>query len=221
MTDSQQGVKAFDRIRACTDQGSGNVKIRCQYVPAGQSPDDTEAYPIVPVRLTSFANASTVPLRVLFDGGIMYLGSKVDEHLRRFPHLSDRVIEQFKLVLCPEYSNEDVVGRVYRGLGMAQGDLGEIQVLYTHLFDFCPTEIRAFMRSFYRGLDKADKEWDAMSIELQITVPVMWGGAARGVMVNAAKDAGFTDIVLRSEPLCAAARYVYQEYEHRRVKVLS
>jgi molecular chaperone DnaK (HSP70) len=61
--------------------------------------------------------------------------------------------------------------------------------------------------------------WDEIPIELQLTVPVMWEGIGRGIMRNAAKDAGFDKIVLRSEPLSAVARYVYEGWKAGRVKV--
>jgi molecular chaperone DnaK (HSP70) len=75
------------------------------------------------------------------------------------------------------------------------------------------------MRSHYGKEAYRPRYWDEIPIELQVTVPVMWEGIARGIIRNAAKAAGFDKIVLRSEPLCAAARYIYKGWKAGRVKV--
>ena len=212
--------------------GSGRGKVAGQLVPAGQTPEGKKIFSI---NLFGSANPQVDLMMLYDDDNNLILGRQnVIPWIQDHPSHAGRVLEQFKLALCRDYWTSPAVKRVYEVLGIKLGDIPEIEELFTDLLKICMDHIqRRFQTSGSLrsdvGTGKAG-DWSRsvpieqqLPIELQLTVPVIWDGVACGVMRNAAKKAGFTNTVLRSEPLCAAARFVYDDWEDceslRRIKV--
>ncbi|USW50906.1 Putative ATPase, nucleotide binding domain-containing protein [Septoria linicola] len=121
-------------------------------------------------------------------------GHEVTEHIRLHPEDSLRVIDNLKLVLCPEYADHDAVQHIRGVFGCPPGEaaIGNFRRLYTLILKKawagCPAEY-----------------WTTIATEVKITIPAMWDEDARSVMTQAAADAGFPDCRLYLEPLCVAA----------------
>jgi hypothetical protein len=194
------------------------LKGHAQHVLAGASPSDQEIFDL---KFADFGDSTALELKVKYTDGDnkMLLGDEFSEWLRKNRDQADGVLEQFKLTLCPQYRDSTVVRRAFKALGIARNDLPEMQVVYTDLLTRCHKWIRDRMQTHYGEEAYRPGYWDEIPIELQLTMPVMWEGIGRGIMRNAAKDAGFDKTVLRSEPLCAAASYIYEGWKAGRVKV--
>ena len=54
--------------------------------------------------------------------------------------------------------------------------------------------------------------WENIPIELQLPMPSHWDNVQRGILFQAAKAAGFEEIIIRSETLCAAADLCAHHY---------
>ena len=197
-------ISPVDYVRACIDIGSGRLKINAQFVPAGSTPGSRK---IFEVKLHGSAY-SQVELMLLYDDeNKMVLGRKyVIPWIEKHPDQADRVLEQFKLVLCPEYRTSPSSQRVFEVLGLPSREIAEIQELYTDLLKVCLHKIRLHVQTQSNGSmggeteDALNDQWKDIPIELQLPVPVMWTDEARGVMASAAKNAGCEDTVLRCDP---------------------
>jgi hypothetical protein len=74
-------------------------------------------------------------------------------------------------------------------------------------------DIREYFKASSRNAGKDASYWDRIPLELQISVPAMWGDQQKGFVWNAAYNAlGNSDprnkIELREEPLCIATVYM-------------
>ena len=74
-------------------------------------------------------------------------------------------------------------------------------------------DIRDYYKKTSNAAGKNAAYWDNIPLELQITVPAMWGDFETGLIRNAAQEAlGTNDrrskVQLREEPLCAATVYM-------------
>jgi hypothetical protein len=216
--------KTEDRIRACIDMGSGNLRVEDQFVPAGERPSN------VPHNTVQLATVQPhIELVLLYTGDHKFenliLGREsVKDWVDNHPDDACKVVEQPKLALCVDYKDSVTVKRVYEALEVQHGELFKVQDVLTHVLAFCLRKIRDHMRSMSRCRAKRqqpNQDWDNIAVELQLTVPIMWDDIARGVMRNAASDAGFKDTVLRSEPLCAAASYLAKEWNKCELDVSS
>ena len=127
--------------------------------------------------------------------------------------------------MCRQYLDTAYAKQVLETLDSPKDDFTEIQELVADVLKKCKTEILSHMK--YNNLSSLnipsnttrDEYWDKIPIELQLTVPCDWNGHPCGIMRNAAFMAGFEDVKLRSEPLCAAVLYIYEYVETGKVKV--
>jgi molecular chaperone DnaK (HSP70) len=187
------------------DFGSENGKLTLQFVPAGKHPKDV---PPAKVSLLGLAQSHIELVCIYDDDYNLILGrAAVSEWLKSHPEEANQVVEQLKLALCPEYQDCTAVERIYDALGSEKGDLANIQRTVVDI-------LRIFKRKGLQHVRRLRRmtsdSLDDVMVELQLTVPVVWPGFARGLMSNAARQAGYDRTVLRSEPECAAAAYIYE-----------
>lgn len=114
--------------------------------------------------------------------------------------------KQIRTRLCGEHSNSWTVKKLYKALNADHGEVADIQQFLTAKL----RQARAGIPNWYakespKSLKYPLQYWQEVRIEAMITVPCMWDARSECVMRNAATDAGFENVQLLLEPLCAAA----------------
>lgn len=213
---------SIDRTSAylliCIDYGSGKLSVICKHVQAGENADDVEPNTI---QLLSSEDEQMQRLLLITDeesDRILY-GSEVTEHLDYHPEDAPNIIDMLKLALCEPWKTTSAVQRLYAILGVTLGDLWHVQrLLALHLARIRLDILKCYeMDSPAMNLDES--YWTTIQLETMITVPAMWDGASRGIMRNAAVEAGFANVRLRLEPLAAAALHMHNYVRWGWIKV--
>lgn len=140
----------------------------------------------------------------------------VEEAIAADPTLQDRVLELWKLSLHPEFQHLEEVAHVLKALFAQtdeQIDRGAIQDFMEEQLRGIIRDIRNYYKSPGRNALKDASYWDDIPLELQISVPAMWGDDQRGLVCNAARNAldgshPNNKVELREEPLCVATVYM-------------
>ena len=149
----------------------------------------------------------------------------VHQWLRQHPEDVNHKLELIKLALCPEYFDSTIVKHIYKELKVPVGDFGEVEVLMRDVFAILRKAVPDFMRHYRTGSSRSRTQeegkeyWDDIPLELQITVPCHWKRHQCGILYNAAGLAGFKQVYLRSEPLCASAKLMFQYWREGAVEV--
>ncbi|KAM0689239.1 hypothetical protein Q7P36_011316 [Cladosporium allicinum] len=190
-------------LRLGFDLGTGHVSIDGQHVQGDRSCEPSTLCIQDPHRGTSIKQIAILQ----HNGNVIYGSENVVEAVRQDSELRDKELERFKLALHPEFAQLD-----------AQEDRGTIQDFFTHFFRKLMDDVRNWYESqFHAGMGA--RYWKSIPLELEISVPAMWGDDPRGVIRNAAKIAGAARVELREEPLCIATTYMVDLVKDRSVKV--
>ena len=102
----------------------------------------------------------------------------VEEAIAADPTLQDRVLELWKLSLHPEFQHLEEVAHVLKALFAQtdeQIDRGAIQDFMEEQLRGIIRDIRNYYKSPGRNALKDASYWDDIPLELQISVPAMWG----------------------------------------------
>lgn len=206
-------TRDHDCLRLALDDGSGQLKIAGQHVLKGE-------------------DAQTVGIDIVYlQQGFSELEQKfvIDDSDNKFDHLlqgdhqvtqwtnnnpgrDHKVIANQKFAFFKKYQTHPLTKCFWKALeGFAgkPGDRGNLHEFTQWRYE----EIRKASIDFYKrhkveGLRWPSQYWDDIAIELIITVPAVWDNHTCSILRNAAADAGFKNVNLRLEPICAAALHM-------------
>ncbi|KAK4621957.1 hypothetical protein CLAFUR4_07501 [Fulvia fulva] len=206
-SDRDEVVRDRDCLRLIVDYGSGLLKAAVQHIKAGDTPSQTRMYEVMLKPGQKVVEQKVIQLE---KGRILWGRSEVQKYKRENPREAGNVIELWKLLLCPQYRDALTARRLCRAFTGQDSFNEEVMV---ELEDFIAGHLRevktATLKWLYyhhpKGLQYDADYWHAVPIEFMITVPAMWGQESQRLMKNASMKAGFSDISLRYEELCAAA----------------
>lgn len=205
--------RSRDYLRILIDYGSGRLKITIQCVRGG-----------VPVAGTSIkdmvwrGNREIEQVLVRDDEELISGDYRVAKWMESHKD-AEEVLYLWKLNLCREYGDKAIARHNYKALGATQGDLAAIgELLDEHLADI-RMQVLKFLDTQPHGLPKPMPR--DIPVEATITVPAMFDQQARGIMIGAAAKAGYLNVRLKLEPVCAAAAYIRIIREETWFKVLS
>jgi hypothetical protein len=182
---ASDGTQYKDHVlRLGFDLGTGHISIDGQHVQGDRfcTPSTLQFHP-------AWGSTSIKQIAILRDDGkVIYGSEEVVAAVRKDPGLRDKVLERFKLTLHPEFVLLDEVQHVNLTLGV-QRNRGAIQDLFTNFFWQLMHDVREYYKKYKKaGMDA--RYWDSIPLELQISVPAMWGDSARCVIRNAATHEG-------------------------------
>lgn len=142
---------------------------------------------------------------VMDDSGLVW-GRKEVEEWREENRDAESVLWMWKLALCPEYRNARINEHNYRALGATTQDLAVVEELLEQHFKMIRHQLIEYLRHGAHGKNAPIP--DDIQIEALVTVPAILKGQSRGIMINAATEAGFRNVRLGLESVCAAAAYM-------------
>lgn len=204
------------RLRAGIDLGTGTIEISAQLIEGDATLADAK---IAPICLRKPYSPLIEQVAIAYGNGeVIYGTDDVEKAIDADASLQDEVLQMWKLSLHPEFADLEEVKHVKKTLG-ALKDRGAIQ-------DFMGDQLRCIIRDVRNhfksreqfnspeiNADKDAEYWENIPLELQISVPSMWGAFEKGVVRNAAWNAVGEDntnsrVQLRDEPLCVGAVYM-------------
>lgn len=209
------------RIVVGLDPGTKYMGIAAQHFH-----DDSATSKNTPIRIVHLSNAESgidpdlKQIALHLDNGLLIFGKDVSKILRDRQDLQSHVLEFLKLALHPRFDDFVEVSYTKEVLGTKK-DRGKLQDCYTDLLKLVLQGVRDYFKSQEKDLDVDDiaAYFDQIQVEVQMTVPAMWEDDQRGVMRNAARNAGFAKAELREEPLCSAIISTEEILSWRRIKV--
>jgi hypothetical protein len=201
-------------LRIGVDLGTGKIQIDCQHLQGAGTRDTAE---IRPICLKDDQTARIEQIAILPETGpVIYGIIDVEEAIAKTPTLQNKVLELWKLSLHPEFQDLDEVKHVLETLYAKtdeQVDRGAVQDFVEEQLRCVIQDIREYFKTSNRNAGKDASYWDNIPLELQISVPAMWGDDQRGLVRNAACNAlgvviPHNKVELREEPLCVATVYI-------------
>lgn len=201
MANLSELAREEDVLRVVIDYGSRFVKVGAAHCRAGQPPSDLsiQDIPLEPGR-------KRLQQKLIVDGdNIIHGANAVRDWIAKHPEQADKVIEMHKLCLSPDHINSPAAMRVWKALDARPGDLAAVQELLTKHLIVLHDAVFRYYRQGSANIHSDSSYWDSIKLETSITVPCLWDETAHGIMRNAANSAGFPNVSLRLEPLCAAA----------------
>jgi len=160
-------------------------------------------------------------LILLEDGTVIYGNVDVNKALQQdldgLLQLRERTIRRQKLMLHPGFKHVPDVIHASATIFAERDPEGAIQDLFEDWFRALFNDVRAyFKRDEECNAGKPDSYWDAIPLEIHISVPAMWNDQQRGIMRNSAQRAAKASgksrkdprISLREEALCVAIYYL-------------
>ncbi|GIZ47213.1 hypothetical protein CKM354_001031200 [Cercospora kikuchii] len=213
---SQSGVVLFS-----IDLGSCDLKCWVKYVPPGHKAENT---PACCVELLPYRREIRLSLLLVDDedGNRKLLwDDEVTMHLSKHPEDRHRVFANLKLTLSPEHRSHPAVKHIRKVLGIPAGEsgLGEIEYLHVLIFEKVRESWYEWCSNTSRnGMGESPEYWRTVMKEAKVTIPAMWDTEAQSVMRNAAVRAGFENVRLYLEPLCAAGGEVFRLFLDGKVK---
>ena len=227
MTVLSKLIRDYDRLQLCIDPGAGSIKVQGRHVRAGIDPTFAKSIPIKIFRTLEPGLDCTVvydfpPFEQPHVGR-----TAVKAFTDTNPDQLEYVLHNFKLALCYEYQDSPAVQRIHKFLRVERrGDVQEIQRVYTDVFKVVRNGILEFMMSSSSNIHLREREerhhyWTNIAIELHLPMPCHWDAIQRGVVLDAAKAAGFAQqgIIARSEPLCAMSDLCFKYFESEDLRV--
>lgn len=205
-------------LRLGIDLGTGKIQIDGQHLQPGISMDDAD---IIPICLKNDQSARVEQTAILCASGeVIYGTMDVEDAIAADPALQDRVLELWKLALHPECQNLDevkhVLDTIYARNEHGGKDDGAVQDFLEDQLRRLLQDVRDFYKNSGRNAGKDTAYWDGITLELQISVPAMWGDVQRGIVRNAAcnalrkpgEETPSWRVELREEPLCVSTVYM-------------
>ena len=212
----QSPIPAGHVLRLGIDLGTGKIQVDCQHIQGTTSLHDA---PIRPICLKDDETARITQIAILPTvGPVIYGISDVAEAITANPTLQDRVLELWKLALHPEFETLEEVVHVLETLFARtdeQIDRGAIQDFMEEKLRCLIRDIRDYHKATNRNANREASYWNRIPLELQISVPAMWGDHQRGQVRNAACNAlddssPDNKVGLLEEPLCVATVYMLE-----------
>jgi hypothetical protein len=194
------------RIVVGLDPGTKYMGIAAQHFrDDSATPKDTPIHIVQLSNAESSFNPDLKQIALYLDSGHLIFGKDVSKTLRDRQDLQDRVLEFLKLALHSSFDHFLEVSHTKKVLD-TQKDRGKLQDCYTDLLKLVLQSVRDYYKTHETNLDvdEITAYFDNIQVEVQMTVPAMWEDAQRGIMRNAARNAGFAKVELREEPLCSA-----------------
>lgn len=218
-----KGALSGHVLRLGIDLGTGKIQIDGQHLQGAAAVDRAE---ITPICLKDDQTARIEQTAILPEiGDVIYGTVDVEEAIAANPALQDKVLELWKLSLHPEFQDLDEVVHVLETL-YAQKDRGAVQDFMQEQLKCILRDIRNFYKMNNLNAGKDAAYWDSIPLELQISVPAMWGDDQRGLVRNDAVNAigearegtQPSKVELREEPLCVATVYMLSLVKSKSIK---
>lgn len=163
-------------LRIGIDLGTGKIQIDCQHIQDIATRDEAE---IRPICLKDDQSARIEQISILTESGLVIYGIvDVEEAVARDPVLQNKVLELWKLTLHPEFQDLDEVKHVIETLyakTTEQSDRAAVQDFMADQLRCIIGDIREFFKTSNRNAGKDALYWENIPLELQISVPAMWG----------------------------------------------
>ena len=218
--------RSRDYVRVLIDYGSGRLKISVQFVRAGVSPHTVE---ILDVEFEG-SRSEMEQIMVMDDVRGLITGKIETQQWIEQHECADAAIFLWKLCLSHEHQDSAYVAQVYDAIGAEFGDIGAIEELMVQHFKVIRRHIIDFLRGEASGYHCGDHTHarrckchlpDDIQMEATVTIPVAWNNQARGIMIDSATAAGFFNIRLQYEPICAAAADLPKMRQQRVITVIT
>lgn len=166
-----------DRLRLGIALGTGYTRINGQHLRGDDNADDTENRALsIKGR---YDDPSIKQIAVYHeDGTVVYGAADVDKLITDNPddrELQDKAMELWRIALHPEFQHLDEVKHVNDGL-KTEEDRGSLQEFLRDQLQCIFRDVRVFYHkhpNFNSGEDET--YWNTIPLELQISVPAMWG----------------------------------------------
>jgi len=134
------------------------------------------------------------------DGNVVYGNHDVNKAMQQDRTLKAKAMRRIKLALHPEFSRLDDVVHTLATI-YAEKDWAALQDLFEDFLRAVLNDVRtAFKRPDLRS-GKPDSYWDAIPLEIHISVPAMWNDGQRGTFRNAAQRAAMASGRSRKDPM--------------------
>ncbi|PPJ54837.1 hypothetical protein CBER1_07837 [Cercospora berteroae] len=215
-------VRQSGAVLFSIDLGSRDLKCWVKHVRPGQKAETTDAQPV-----ELMPSRSKIRLSLLLvddeDGNRKLLwDQEVTEHVAKHPEDGHKVFDNLKLALSPEHQKHPAVKHIRKVLGIPPGTsaLGEIEHLHVLIFEkVLESWHKYYSNTIGDGMSESPEYWRTVMKEAKVMIPANWDTEAQSVMRNAAVCAGFENVRLYLEPLCAAGGELVRLFRNGSVKV--
>ena len=205
-----------DLLRLGIDAGTGSTRTMGQHIHGIHT---RESATIKAIQLRPDQEVAIRQIMILPpQGEIIYGDHDVDKALQRDRSLEKRQIRRHKLGLHPEFREiPDVVDMLQ--VICAEKDPYAIEDLHEDWFRALFNDARAAFKREELSTGQPDAYWDAIPLEIHISVPAMWNDRQRGTVRMAAQRAASASgnsskqplIALREEALCVATQFLSKD----------
>jgi molecular chaperone DnaK (HSP70) len=157
-------------------------------------------------------------MNLLEDGNVVYGNVDVNKAVQRKPSLRARTMRRIKLSLHPGFEGLPDVIHTLKTI-FAEKDRAARQDLFEDFLRALFNDVRAAHKRRPLKAGQPDSYWDAIPLEIHISVPAMWNDEQRGIIRNAAQRAAKAcgisckdpKIDLREEALCVATYFLSKD----------
>lgn len=154
-------------------------------------------------------------LNLLEDGNVIYGNIDVNKAVQRYPSLRARTMRRIKLSLHPGFEGLPDVIHTLETI-FAEKDRAARQDLFEDFLRALFNDVRAAFKRQPLNAGQSDSYWDAIPLEVHISVPALWNDEQRGIIRNAAQRAAKAcgrscrdpRIDLHEEALCVATYFL-------------
>ncbi|KAK5676014.1 hypothetical protein LTS10_011303 [Elasticomyces elasticus] len=179
------------RLRISLDYGTKTIAAAILVVQPGDEPDPGDVHTVQLGEETHWA-----PQVAAWDkDGNFYWGDEVRFAINDKKLKAGDVIELWKMLLYESMATSVVAQRVRQ------------QLAERTLDDLLTTHFQAILEKVKIWVKTSSPEFDAMPVQLFLSVPQMWKAPANRKMTIAAKRAGIEHVELVYEPQCAAGYF--------------
>lgn len=206
-----------DLLRLGFDAGTGSTRTMGQHIHGVHT---RESATIREVQLRPDQEVAISQVMLLPPKGeIIYGDHDVDSALHRNRALFDgKVIRRHKLGLHPEFRDIPDVVHMW-GVISAEKDPWAIVDLFEDWLRALFNDARAAFKRPDLNTGRPDSYWDAIPLEIHISVPAIWSDRQRGMVRMAAQRAAKASgksvkeplIALREEALCVATQFLSRD----------
>ena len=198
VTPSLTPLPPDDLLIIGVDSGTGSSRVNAKHV---HGIFTRESAKIRVIRLKADQDVATKQILILHkDGNVVYGNHDVNKAMQQDRTLKAKAMRRIKLALHPEFSRLDDVVHTLATI-YAKKDWAALQDLFEDFLRAVLNDVRtAFKRPDLRS-GKPDSYWDAIPLEIHISVPAMWNDGQRGTVRNAAQRAAMASGRSRKDPM--------------------
>jgi hypothetical protein len=198
------------------DLGTGSLRTTAKHVHGIHT---RESAVIRHIRLKSDQDlAIRQILNLLEDGNVVYGNVDVNKAVQRKPSLKARTMRRIKLSLHPGFERLPDVIHTLKTI-FAEKDRAARQDLFEDFLRALMNDVRAAFKKRALNAGQPESYWDAIPLEIHVSVPAMWNDEQRGIIRNAAQRAAKAcgksckdpRIDLREEALCVATFFLSKD----------